>query len=301
VSACTLAVYSHPVAALFFVAHGVFLAILKPERKTLRTFAIGFAVAALIVLPLAVLAHADGASQLDWIGRPSVASLRGFTEGLVGPPSLVFLLAGLAAVAASRADSKMLLIWVLVPLVLAVVISIVAPASIFVARYYLFALIPIVILAARGLTLLTGRWSPACAMLLAAAVAQGLWNLSRYEGENWRAAAAYVASTAKAGEPRLIFKGMTAVPYQYAFIERAGRSDPDVLYPDTAIFDRHAAPPPAVYAKLRRAHGRVWIILSHAAPLRQEAWLAPLLREHEAVIRHFAGVDVVLLERKRPA
>ena len=303
VIAAVLAIYSHPISALFIAAHAVSTYVIRPARESVRALITGYVTIALSAIPLAVLVRLNGASQLDWISKPSPYSTIKFAESLLGPPLLVVILLALAVTAPGRMPrnekaTRMLLTWTGVPLLLGLGISI--AKSIFEPRYFLYVLVPLLILAARGLAGIPRRWLPVCAVLVCAATAQSLWNLSRYEGEDWRRAVAYVAAGSRPSDRRIVYKPFGVLPYQYAFNEATGKSDAAVAYPPVPVIAQFAPIQTSLYVKIAGNHQRLWLLLSHAGPSREEPAVHSVFQyfsiERE---RRFSRIEVVLLQPLR--
>ena len=150
------------------------------RRTSLRHTWIWIGVA---VLPLLAFVGKTGAGQIRWIPRPGVHDLLDYWEHLAGndglPLLLLYAAACLAAILPLRGRlfrlgaewevwrRQFLLIWLLFPVALALLLSLARP--VFLARYFVFCLPALIVLAAAGLANLRKTWMVAiclAAMLL---------------------------------------------------------------------------------------------------------------------------------------
>src|SRR5208337_4233025 len=134
----------------------------------------------LAVLPLLIVVAKTGAGPIRWISRPGIHDLLRFFENLAGsatwPLPAIYAVCCLAAVAplGSRLWARnqrweiwrvqFLLVWLLFPVLLTVLLSFVRP--VFLGRYMIFCLPPLVILAAAGLARLRKSWMLAAALTI---------------------------------------------------------------------------------------------------------------------------------------
>ena len=196
-----LAVYAHFYALLLIAAQWLALRLLGNGPSTAnvqnqkgaaefsippRMNRVWFCIA-VFMLPLLSFVGKMGAGPIRWIQRPGLQDLLEFFEHLSGNGLWIFLLYAIACIAAAvpfgkelfvlrknaadAADSKawpyqFLLIWLFFPLILTVLLSFARP--VFLARYLIFCLPALIILAAAGLARLRSTWllAPALAAML---------------------------------------------------------------------------------------------------------------------------------------
>jgi hypothetical protein len=109
-----LACYSLLLSPLFAVAQLLSLGTLRRRSRLVRAAVIAAVVAALAVVPLALMALNRGTAQIDWIAPLSAATVKGFLYGLVVPwfPTwlrwlmLVFIVVGVVRAALEAAHSE---------------------------------------------------------------------------------------------------------------------------------------------------------------------------------------------------
>jgi mannosyltransferase len=255
---------------------------------------IGFAVS-----PLLVFVAKTGAGPIRWIPRPGLRDVLEFYEHLAGGGNWTLLIVCAAACTAATLPTgrqlwarhqswetwriHFLLVWLFFPVALTVLLSIARP--VFLARYMIFCLPPLLILMAAGLARLPRSW------LLAAALAgilllatQGIFFVYGHDFDTERdasvAAAAFILDHAQPEDAVIFHIADTRVPYEFVRSLRAGENSaspsfaaqlgPQILFPQhgagldyrdftgkpTADFLRAATP----------LHPRVWVMLMNNGP-----------------------------------
>jgi len=153
---CLLAAgLAHIMAASVLVAHLIIVAVRwrqTHDRRLLRM--LPPTVLALTVLaPLAVLGSRQQQTQLGWVTSPTWRDLVAVPQNVILSPSVAFLLAGLALVAAvvvRRRTVAELAALTLAPVAVMLLVSFVEP--VWVPRYGTFVLAPLAVLAAAAIT-----------------------------------------------------------------------------------------------------------------------------------------------------
>ena len=301
-----LAVYAHFYALLLLAAHALALHWLTSDRGEPKFVAppsaqmrsiwktIGIA-----VLPLLIFVAKTGAGPIRWIHRPGLHDLFAFAEHFSGggswPLPLIYSVACIAAVFPrngafagqwkARGQSweiwrtQFLLLWLLFPIVLTVVLSIIRP--VFLPRYMIFCLPALLILVVAGLGRLHNSWLLAAALtgvLLLAA--QGIFYIYDHDIDAERDSAGdatnFVLDHAQPGDAIFFHIPQIRVPYEF-FLSLRDREksagpqvSPEILYPHNAFsldyrdfrgkltgdFIRATAP----------SHPRVWVMLMYNGP-----------------------------------
>jgi 4-amino-4-deoxy-L-arabinose transferase-like glycosyltransferase len=246
------------------------------------------------VLPLLIFVAKTGAGPIRWIPRPGLRDVLAFYERLAGSGgwllAIIYAAACIAAVAplgkrllGRHQDwetwrCQFLLIWLFFPVALTVLLSFARP--LFLGRYMIFCLPPLLILVAAGLSRFRPAW------LLATALAgilllclQGIFFVYGHDFDNERdaseAASNLILDHSLAGDAIVFHIAETRVPYEFFRSVRAGENTaspkytaqlgPEILFPHhaagldyrdftgkpTADFLRTAAP----------NYARVWVML----------------------------------------
>lgn len=284
--ATVLAIYTHFFALLVVLAQWLSLQLLRKSnagallRRTWKIIGIS-------LLPMLAFIAGRGAGPIAWIPRPDAASLYHFLILLTGNGGGVLLAAyaillvvicGILVVRRSQLTSSLelwgsafALSWLLVPIVVALIFSLARP--VFLPRYLLFCVLPLVLLAAAAIVRLPSAGLQAAAMLLLAwfsirgvqSYYQADIDVSR---EDWRGTTHYVLSERQAGDGVVFHAALGRMPYEY-YVLRAG---PGVAPPVVAF---PASGPRITYndfvANAKRApidgiakdYSRVWLVLAH--------------------------------------
>jgi mannosyltransferase len=299
VLASILAVYAHFYALLLVAAHWLVLRWLGgPGNRTdqatssaqLRRAWITTGIA---VSPVLVFIGKTGAGPIRWVPRPGLHDLLRFFERLAGGNhwalAAIYAVACGAAVAPLRKHlllrdqawetwrCQFLVLWLFFPIVLTVLLSFARP--VFLARYMIFCLPALLILAAAGLARLRQPW------LLAATLTgilllslQGIFFVYDHDFDPERdaagAATAFILDRTQPGDAVIFYLPATRLPYEFFRSLRAGQNTaspsftaplgPEILFPrhgagldyrdftgkPTADFLRTASP----------GHPRVWVM-----------------------------------------
>ena len=263
--ASVLAVYAHFYALLLLAAQWVSVRGLKEPKPSksrdtvsgaLRQTWMAIGVA---VLPVLAFVAKTGAGQIRWIWRPGLRDVLEYWEHLAGndglPPLLLYAAACLAALLPLRSRLfrrlpdwnvwrfQFLLIWLFFPVVLTLLLSLVRP--IFLARYFIFCLPALIILAAAGLANLRRTWM--MAVCLAAMLLLSLQGTFSYydhdfdlERDGSEAAANYVYRHAEPGDAMLFHIAAGRVPYDFFTSLQAANGRISLAAGPEIIFPRHA-------------------------------------------------------------
>jgi hypothetical protein len=270
---CTaLALYASLMAALLIAAQ---LAVLIGHPRERRRVATAVAAIAVCCVPLIILATQRGTGQLFWVARPNGTSIKQVAEALTSAglqPTirststtyallaltlLVLLAAAGAIMARERPPARLVLSWLIVPIVLAVVESFIASA-IFVPRNLLIVLPAVALLLAWGLTRLPAGW-----LVLAAVIALRALELGPAYGvspEDWRGATAYVMKDARAGDCVAFYPSDGRNAFRYYARGNRPRS---VLPAVPWAYDRAYIENYATLAKVPDGCARLWLVSSH--------------------------------------
>jgi len=282
-----LAVYTHFFAGFIVLVQWLSLRLLdKTEvepllKKSWRQFAIAIA-------PLVIFVASTGVGVLRWIPRPGWISLRITAIYLTGGGGerLVLLYAaacGLAIVPLVPALFRfrrmgpdqwpylLLAIWLLLPITAVFLISQWKPC--FLARYFIFTVPALALLAAAGIAQLRSRWLMGAALLLFAAWSlPGVYSLYHKDldtgREDFRAATRYILAHSEPNDAILFHQPIGRMPFEYYRSLTAPASYPIVIYPAHAegltFKDFYAGPPPQSFlASVPSHYRRVWFVFTH--------------------------------------
>ena len=183
-----LACYSLLLSPLFAVAQFMSLGTLRRRARLVRSAVTAAVVAAVLVVPLALMALHRGTGQIDWIAPISAGSVKGFLYGLVVPwfstwlrwLMLAVIVVGIVQTAREAvgfeagSDERwyrvVLLCWAGVPL--AAVLAISFSVSLLQSDYLIASVPAFAVLAALGITTVA-RWAVAGAATAMATVRAG--------------------------------------------------------------------------------------------------------------------------------
>jgi mannosyltransferase len=298
IAASVLVAYSHFYALLLIAAHWLALKLTRrpqiaedlpgsPLRRAWWTIG-------LLVLPLLAFVAKTGAGPIRWIHRPRLRDLVEFFEHLCGsdhwPLALLYVAA--CTVAASSVRQRLwkrdpsrdvwrlqfLLIWFFFPIVLTALLSFARP--VFLGRYMIFCLPPLLILAAAGLERLRRRWmlGTALAVMLFFSL-QGVFFVYGHDFDTERdaseSASNFILDQAKPGDAILFHIAETRIPYEFARSLRAGRDTasanftaqlgPEILFPRHSqgldYRDFTGKPAPDLVRQAASGHARLWLML----------------------------------------
>lgn len=298
IAASVLAAYSHFYALLLLAAHWLTLKLARPPQiaEDLPSSRLRRAwwTTGLLVLPLLTFVGKTGAGPIRWIHRPGARDLVEFFEHLCGsdhwPLALLYVAA--CAVALSSVGPRLwkrhpsrdvwrlqfLLIWFFFPIVLTVLLSFARP--IFLGRYMIFCLPPLLILAAAGLERLRRRWmlGAALAVILFFSL-QGVFFIYDHDFDSERdaseSASNFILQQAKPGDAILFHIAETRIPYEFARSLRAGgdtasanftdKLGPEIVFPHHGraldYRDFTGKPAPDLVRQAASGHAQIWLML----------------------------------------
>jgi mannosyltransferase len=289
------------------------------------------------VFPLLVFVAKTGAGPIRWIQRPGIRDVLSFYTYLAGGNSwrlpVICAAACIAAVlpagrrlwARDQAwetwRSQFLLMWLSFPVALTVLLSFARP--VFLGRYMIFCLPPLLILVASGLTRLRQTW------LLAAALTgmllfcmQGVFFVYGNDFDNERdasgAAASFILDHAEPEDAVLFHIAETRIPYEFVRSQRAGENTaspgfhgqlgPQIFSPAHGAGldyrDFTGKPVPDLVRAVASNHQRLWVMLMNNGPAGSPdpttVMLTRILADSLPKVERweFAKVEVLLYRRE---
>jgi hypothetical protein len=340
VAAIVLAAYSHFYALLLLAAHWLTLKLARPPQiaEDLPSSRLRRAwwTTGLLVLPLLTFVGKTGAGPIRWIHRPGARDLVEFFEHLCGsdhwPLALLYVAA--CAVALSSVGPRLwkrhpsrdvwrlqfLLIWFFFPIVLTVLLSFARP--IFLGRYMIFCLPPLLILAAAGLERLRRRWMLGAALVVMLLFSlQGVFFIYDHDFDSERdaseSASNFILHQAKPGDAILFHIAETRIPYEFARSLRAGADTASANFTDKLgpeiVFPHHGQaldyrdftgkPSPDLVRQAASGHSQLWLMLMNNGtdekPDATTVMLTQVLPEFFPNVQRwrFAKVEVRLYSR----
>ena len=340
IAASVLAAYSHFYALLLLAAHWLTLKLARPPQiaEDLPSSRLRRAwwTTGLLVLPLLTFVGKTGAGPIRWIHRPGARDLVEFFEHLCGsdhwPLALLYVAA--CAVALSSVGPRLwkrhpsrdvwrlqfLLIWFFFPIVLTVLLSFARP--IFLGRYMIFCLPPLLILAAAGLERLRRRWMLGAALVVMLFFSlQGVFFIYDHDFDSERdaseSASNFILHQAKPGDAILFHIAETRIPYEFARSLRAGgdtasanftdKLGPEIVFPHHGqaldYRDFTGKPAPDLVRQAASGHAQLWLMLMNNGtdekPDATTVMLTQVLPEFFPNVQRwrFAKVEVRLYSR----
>lgn len=326
VATSALAVYAHFFAGFVVVAQWLSLKMLNRKdveiRKNWKPFAIAIA-------PLILFVATTGVGVLRWIPRPGFSSLYVCAISLTGFGGNMLLLlyagaVGLAVVPTMRGWMSrkglpwetwryaFLTVWLLFPIAAVFILSQVKPC--FLARYFIFTVPALALLAAAGIARLRSRWLMGVALLVFGALSlppvysyyQKDLDIVR---EDFRDATQFVLSKAQSGDVILFHQPIGRMPYEYYQSVTAAPAYPVVIYPvhgeHLTYKDFYAGrAPDAFLEEAADKYSRIWVVLTYnqlpSGPDPTTTFLTNLYGQRFQQIerRAFTGVEVRLYQRE---
>jgi mannosyltransferase len=307
-----LAVYAHLYALLLIVAQWIALRRVSLDEFTSPDIALrqdnavlvarlrrAWKVIGIAVVPLLIFVAKTGAGPIRWIPRPGIHDLVAFFENLAGSDSwpllAIYTLACLGAVVGAgvwfwkRADSwegwraRFLLVWLLFPVVLTVLLSQARP--VFLGRYMIFCLPPLLILAAAGLARLRQSWMLAVALTAMLFLSlQGVAFVYGHDFDDQRdgssAASDFILDHTQPGDGVIFHIAEGRVPYEFTRSLRTGENTaspaftrplgPEILFPHNGAGlnyrDFTGKPTEEFLRSIAPSHPRLWVLLIDNGP-----------------------------------
>ena len=293
--ASSLSVYAHLYAVLLIVTQWLSLRFADckdlNKEKILPLMNKNWRWIAVLVLPALLFVATTGAGPISWIKRPGFKDLYEYYEHMTGNGGLLLLLVYLVACGAALVQIsgrlfkrglswgtwryQFLLFWLIFPAVFTVVISIARPT--FLARYLVFCLPALILLAAVGLARLSKSWLLAPVLLLFVALSmKGTFSYYDHDfdlhRDDWRAASYYILDHAHPGDVIIFHIAMGRMPYEfYKSVYPGASAGPTVIYPmhsNRFHYRDFMGKPAAEFLRtVPSEYGRVWIVLKN-----NEAW-----------------------------
>ena len=271
-----LAAYGHAYGLLAALALAASLPLLGRALPPRRVVLVAGAAYGVTVAPFLVLVAAGPDPLIDWINRPSLATLRETLVQITGNKGLLVVLGALVvlvavlAVRELRVRGRSLDAWrlglpvlgVVVPVTTAFAYSLVVQ-PVFVSRYLIVCLPALALAAALGVA--TIPWRVAQVAVMAVIVIGSLVSVRTFLREpakdDWRGLVAYVAREARPGDGVVFCEPSARPTFEYYARRTRGATDVTPLSP-TAPWGggAHVEPAPAsAVAGFDRAP-RIWVV-----------------------------------------
>jgi mannosyltransferase len=283
---------------------------------------------AFLTSPVLVFVATTGTGPLRWVQRPGLKDLWAFALHLTGNGGPLLLGAYVAACFAALLPTLrargvrrvpweswryyFLLLWLLFPILLTLGLALIKP--LFVLRYFIFCLPPLLLLVSCGVTRLRPSWLMAPAVLLLFALSfRGTIGYYKQDldiqRDDWRSATRYLLENTKPGDALLFHVPMGRMSYEfYRSVLKPASAAPDVLYPyhgDRLTFlDFVEKPNDALLQQSLPQHPRAWLVLAYAEtqlglPDARSVELTQVLEKSYSAVekRDFPGIEILLYTR----
>ena len=324
-----LVVYAHFFGVLLLVAQGLSLALIDRRYIPWRAFLLSGATIFLLLIPLGMFVITKQGNELGWVSQPNPRDLFDLFETLSGGAGIPLLLAYfatslLALFFALRTWLRLkmsletwryglLLSWLFIPVIIAFSFSFIKP--IFVERYFIFCLPPLVLLTAVGLSHIRPKWIMAGALatlVLLSGQSVADWYIVKQKSD-WRGATSHVITHFEETDS-VLWTPFLRGPFEYyldrlsapgevlAALDSSEESEiKAVLYTIPAASYSADSGLPNILQEpldsLADRHPRVWLILSHDRPPRRRLLQASLQSKYGLIEeRRFKGLTVLLYE-----
>lgn len=294
--------------------------LLRRRETPWRSFLGSAAAICIFITPLAYcLLLVSDRSQLYWLTKPSLASLYRFGLDLTGDGGPLLLLAYLALVLGAVAVGVrlwrsqpapvdawkygFLLIWGLLPVALVFIISLRWPM--FVSRFLIFCLPPVVLLAADALTQIRSRVLFSAAVMLVLGLSVNgtyFYYRGRADAEHtddWRDATRYILSQAEPGDALLFSYSEEKLVFDEYLRQLQVTGSPLRLFPEGTDLElltrRPSRPSNELMAEIVGGYKRVCVISAfqpNSASRRVDALLAAHFRQHTYRNFGFVHADI---------
>ena len=267
-----LMIYSHFFGFLLVGAQWISLVAVPRGKVRWRRLLFAGILFVLLAGPALFFVLGGDTGQLAWVPKPSFRDLQRFGYFLVAdngswrhPLLAVYLVVGAigAVFLCKRGDQRdplarwkctLLLCWFLAPPIAVFLVSFWKP--LFVSRFLLFCLAPLLILSATALSEIRRTWLRATlAVALAGASLVPTFWYYRQPKEQWREAIIYIAAHAQPGDSVLLVGNYARVPFAYY--------RPRVTWPADISVVATAEPPTAT--NLKGLGTRAWVLM-HGGP-----------------------------------
>lgn len=245
-----MGMYAHLFFGWLVVAQLAYLTYAVHDSRTWKRVLVAYVFLGASLVPLVAIFQRSAGNQLAWIVEPNSKALLRFFADASGSGLLAGLY-GLFAVAGwlvlgrkgepTSSGSRILLaLWWLAPVLLAFAISRKLP--IFVPRYLLICIPPMLMLAAVGLSANSSRrlrWL-GLSLVLAASI-YGTYSYHRSliderTTNDWRGAADYMAQVLRSGDRVLFYYGAERLPFDFYFRQNPKQGLVEI-YPSRPIVD----------------------------------------------------------------
>ncbi len=304
-AATTLAVYAHFIAILLLPAQAVTAAIWSGRARLERGHLTSVLASAALAAPLLWIVATRDAGDSAWIAPTTAMHVARLFVSFAGQghwPLLlvhgVFVAMAVARGLSSAAPGERRLVislvaWLLVPMVLTLLISVVKPM--FVDRYLLIAFPPFVLLSALGIARLPTAFMRTISLVAVLAFASRGVAAAYEDGRiDWRSASLYMLSQARSGDAAVFDVGTGRRLVDYYRDSRGFGASPSIVFPSDAEFwlPNLALDPAIVEPRLRDAP-RVWLFQWYGTRSLE----APLTARYgQPTVKSFKDVTVYLFE-----
>lgn len=322
VLASALGVYAHFFAGFVVLTQWLSLRLLDRKQREVETGK-NWRWFWIAVAPIALFILTTGSGVIRWIPRPTFSQLGTTALFLSGNGgiwlALTYLAASLRAllplagwrqrrVSWESWRYRYLLVWLLVPIALVFLVSQLKPM--FLARYFVFTLPALALLAASGLGQLRSRWLLGGALILLSVLSLG--GVSAYyqkdfdiAREDWRTTTRYLLAHVERGDVVIFHQPIGRMPYEYYRSLIPAPAYPTVLYPAHAeqltfrdFYAGHA--PDEFLESVPERYRRVWVLFTYnqlpSGPDPTTSLIDRVFgREYSSLkCEHFAGIELRL-------
>jgi len=281
----TLMVYNHFFGLLILLSQALSVPFLCHEKINLKMLLLCILSIAFLVAPVGLYILYMGGSELGWIRSPSLTDLINLFKKLTGDTGngrlllLYFFPCFLALIISAQRFREsgltelfwryaFLLSWMLTPIATAFLFSLVKP--VFIHRYLITSLIPLVLLVAVGLSRIRNKLLYGVALCGIACFSVGAVYSDYYpkQKDDWRSAVKYVINGSMKGDGIIIYGPQVKLPFEYYYERTNTKKDKlDCIYPSPFGINEISSQPLNIDDTFLNAisgrYERIWCVLWH--------------------------------------
>jgi len=314
-----LAIHAHFFAALVYLAHLISAALAGRKAGHGKGFLLSGAIVAVFLIPIALFQPLTS-GQTEWIAPLTFRQFYWFLIRIAGGGRsllllyLIFWVLALVFVVwnpAKRVSSRerwhylFILTWIVVPVAVTAAFSLLVKPM-FVERYLIVSLPPLVLLAGGGIARLRPRWLCVPILLVflwGSARCLNLW-YGRITKDDWRGATAYVLSQAHPGDGAVFFISAGQSCFDYYRNKQGGPAYPAIAELATQTWVGRKLEvqqvDPQRLSALPATYERIWLLLAHESALPSDRAQILDHLDHYYVLqseRDFLAIKVRLYQR----